>query len=617
MKQRITFLLEYFVLWWAYFISARTLFLAYLHENCSNIDLSELLKTFIYGTRLDLSVAAYVCIIPFLILMFSTLKKNAESINRYLRFYSIFCIVILSIIITLDPEFYAHWGFRIDASPLLSFLNPSELWIEISKSPIFILLIIFACFVAFWSYLFSNIIKENASEWVDINIYKWLIINVLAVIILILPMRGGFQTESINQSVVYFSKNPFLNHAALNVTWNFVYSLLYSRFSENNPYQYYSNQTAFEVKNELFSSQKTDIWLVDTIKNKPNIILITWEGFTPKVVQKLGGKANITPNMDSLCKEGVLFSNIFAAGDNAEKGIIGLLSGLPSLPQNNWLNDASKSADCRSFARVYDLMSYRTALYCGGNMENNNFKNYLQTLDFQSIVQKNDFEEKDCTTKNGVYDHVLFSKSLRDMSLLRTPFFVNIQTSSSQEPYQVPKNLSRKDYTKLNDETELMLNSMNYTDNCIGDFIAKAKNQAWWNNTIVIITSNQGNRLPTSNNRFDDFRIPVLMFGGAMQQRGVEISTVGSQNDLLFTLLSQYHQEKKGFEWSKNLLSSKTKQSAYFAFQNGFGYVEPFGSLLYDALSNEIVQQNGIMNDERIKRAKILAQESYNLFLKK
>ena len=111
MKQRITFLLEYFVLWWAYFISSRTLFLAYLHESCSTIDLSELLKTFIYGTRLDFSATAYICIIPFVIMLFSSIEGNTTKLNKYLRLYSVFSVVLLSIIIALDPEFYAHWGF--------------------------------------------------------------------------------------------------------------------------------------------------------------------------------------------------------------------------------------------------------------------------------------------------------------------------------------------------------------------------------------------------------------------------------------------------------------------------------------------------------------------------
>ena len=54
------------------------------------------------------------------------------------------------------------------------------------------------------------------------------------------------------------------------------------------------------------------------------------ESFTAKFVGCLGGEPGVTPNLDKIAAEGLLFTNIYAAGDRSEKGQVAVLSGYPN-----------------------------------------------------------------------------------------------------------------------------------------------------------------------------------------------------------------------------------------------------------------------------------------------
>ena len=54
------------------------------------------------------------------------------------------------------------------------------------------------------------------------------------------------------------------------------------------------------------------------------------ESYTAKFVGCLGGEPGVTPNLDKIAADGLLFTNIYAAGDRSEKGQVAVLSGYPN-----------------------------------------------------------------------------------------------------------------------------------------------------------------------------------------------------------------------------------------------------------------------------------------------
>lgn len=406
---------------------------------------------------------------------------------------------------------------------------------------------------------------------------KWLAaISLICFIpLLIIPLRGGFQQSPLNQSNVYFSAHPFANHAAINASWNFLHGVMNKTAETENPYQYQSFSEAKKIVDSLYSGGgSTERILKDAT---PNIILIIWESFTAKALtHTLEGK-EVTPNFNQLKKEGVYFSNLWASGDRTDKGLAAILSGYPALPASSIIRTPNKAAKLPVITKIFKDKGYTTPFYYGGEAAFANMKSYLTNGGCAPIIEKKDFAKKDQNSKWGAHDGVVAQRFESDLKTFRSPFFATWLTLSSHEPFEIPLASAFKG----KDDASKFLASINYTDKVIGEFIAHSKRLSWWNNTLVIIIADHGHILPPSPKQ-ENFSIPMLWLGGALNKSGIEINKICSQQDLAATLLVQVSHKTNPFTFSKNILDSASQPWAFFSFNNGFGLVQPQGSFVFD-----------------------------------
>src|SRR6185437_12030301 len=111
----------------------------------------------------------------------------------------------------------------------------------------------------------------------------------------------------LNESSVYFSTNDFANQAALNAGWNFFYSVTtQGALAHVNPYDGISAADAKAVVDSLVRASDADATPLLRVRH-PNVILITCESCTVKVVRRLGGITSVTQNSDALSHEVMLF----------------------------------------------------------------------------------------------------------------------------------------------------------------------------------------------------------------------------------------------------------------------------------------------------------------------
>ena len=427
----------------------------------------------------------------------------------------------------------------------------------------------------------------------------------------ILPIRGGLQLSPLNQSSVYFSQNNFANLAAINAPWNFMYSLNHNIESSENPFRNLDKKKAAEIVDSLYAHQ------IDAAPHssliKTNVIIVVWESFTEKATHLQIEGHEITPGFNALKKEGIYFSNIYATGDRTDKGIVGVLSGYPAQPITSIVKIPSKASKLPMLSTQFCKAGYHTAFYYGGELEFANIKAYLIGGSFDKFISINDFDKKDQNSKWGAHDGVVMQKLFNDLNKQSQPFFYTWLTLSSHEPFEtpVPQVLSGKDVTSL------FLNSLHYTDSTLYDFVQQSKKQAWWGNTIMVIVADHGHPLPATGKRLDNFKIPLLFLGGGLNKTGIEVDKIGAQIDLPATLLGQIGFPYQSYKWSKNLLDSTTKPWAYFSFNNGFGFIQPGKSLLYDNVGKSIIEKNGSITEQDINMGKALQQVSFQDYLDK
>jgi phosphoglycerol transferase MdoB-like AlkP superfamily enzyme len=190
------------------------------------------------------------------------------------------------------------------------------------------------------------------------------------------------------------------------------------------------------------------------------------------------------------------------------------------------------------------------------------------------------------------------------------PFFSSLLTLSSHEPFETTQAPRIIGDTNL----DLFMNSLNYSDKCLGNFIEKAKKTNWWQNTLVIIVGDHGHKLPETGNRVDDFKIPMLWTGGAVNTNW-NYNNIASQIDISATLLGQMNFDASAFYWSKDLFKTNTKPWAFFVFNDGFGYIKPKKEVLFDNKGRVLIQNQELLKSKELIEGKALQQKSYQDFL--
>lgn len=563
-------------------------------------------------------MAAYMSAIPaicYIILLFLPPFRFPRIIARA---YVLFFIVIFSIISVSNLNLYREWGSKINFRALdLAISSPREAIASTSSSPILMLVSILLVYIIFSVFISSKIILyEIADRTKSLGIK--LIISFLVLSTLFLAIRGGWQLSPINQSMAYFSTETVLNHAAVNTEWNLIQDIINNKYGNDNPYKYYKRDEARKIVAGLFvkpSEKPLEILLSD----RPNIIFILLESFTAELVESLGGEKGITPNMEKLVKEGILFEQIYAAAGRTDKGIVATFSGFPSQAIRSIMKQNSKQEKLPGLAQELAMNSYRTSFYYGGESEFFNMKSYILSHGFQTLVDQHSFKARDMNSKWGTFDDKVFSKNLADMDSVRQPFFSTILTLTNHEPFELPV---KSRFKSENVENKFRSTTF-YTDSCLGAYLKEAKKKHWYKNTLFVILADHSHRLPGNLTEYDPkrYHIPLIFFGDRIKPefKGTRISKIGNQTDLAATLLNQLHIDPVRYKWSKDLLNPGTRGFGFFNWDNGFGFATTDQVLSFDNVGKNIILRKHAadpeIDSELVFKGKAYMQELFQQYL--
>ena len=608
MRERLK-LFGYFALYWISFqILVRALFIIYNYAFTAQLDPMEILLVFAHGLKMDISISGYFLAATGLILTISVFTR-ARPIAIILNVMTILIIVFVALLVIVDIELYRHWGFRLNTTPL--FYLGSEAFGSVDITVILKLLLIFILLVVMATYVYLKLIAPKVLNLLPADKKVFIPLLVISALMFI-PIRGSLSVAPMNTGFVYFHRTKaFANHAAINVAWNFLSSLQRGR-NTKYPEHFFDKDLAARYFSTLYPKSDTTVSLLSV--KKPNVILFILESFTADVIEPLGGVPGVTPNLNALCKEGVLFTNFLSSGDRTDKGIISILSGYPSQPLTSIIKYPAKAQNLPFLNHYMQALGYRTSFTYGGDVDWANFRSYLTNSRFDHITSEDDFPDDVQYSKWGVHDHLLLEKAFSECDTATSPFFKVILTLSSHEPFDVPMTTP---FLKGKDEASLLMNACHYTDSSIGVFIKKAKQTTWWDSTLVIFIADHGHRSPRGRKieEQERFRIPMLFAGGAVAKDTV-IHTYGGQTDLANTLLAQLNKSAEAFTFSKDMMAPNARSFAVYFFNDGFGFVTPDKYVVYDNPGHQFLRETGATADDK-QMAKAYQQILYSDYNKK
>ena len=617
-RMRIGVLVRSLLFWMVWFAAARALFYAW-HWNAVPAGERPLaLQSFWYGARMDLSASAYLIAIPWLILTV-TVAVRTRITRQLLVGFGLAMLTFVTIVTLSDVGTFGPWRRRLDASIWTYLASPREAYASAESIALGPLLGVLAVTLVLGSGVFIRLMRRSERALTPASgrtaVGATLALAVTGALLLV-PIRGGLQWTPINESTVFFSRSEMANTGALNASWYLLYSTIAAQEAPStNPYMMLSSTEAGAVVDSLYQDRGAPVTSLLRMR-RPNVLLIVWESFTAKVVTRLGGRDNVTPQFDRWTHQGVLFDSVFASGDRSAQGLVSILSGFPSVPNDAIMTRPRKAATLPQLGKRMRDAGYHTSYYYGGELAFANMKAYVLNGGFDRVTGIEAFAPSQRNSKWGAHDHVVLGRALAELATLPRPFFSTVFTLSSHEPFDVPA----APVFAGDDLSTQFLNAHHYSDASIGQFLDDAAKEPWWDSTLVVIIADHGSPLPEppagrTETVPERHHIPMLWLGGALRVRDTVVHRIGSSVDLAPTMLLQLGLSRAGFRWGRNLLQQGPGGFAWFAHQDGFAFIDPAGWLVFDERSRQDVQRAGAADRSHWRRGSALLQASFADYL--
>ena len=525
------------------------------------------------------------------------LFRKSHTLGVILRFYVLIFAIVVSLISSLETVLYYEWGTKLHYKVFIHLSNPSEA-IKTAELQHYALFFLFMAFHLIGiRFLYKKLLQRNWRIDYSHGMSRAQIITGSAVflsslILLAVLMRGGFQPIPVNQSDCYYSKLRILNAAATNPTWNLFHSTIENKYNlgSGNPYAYMDRSEAESIVKGIYRPVSADTSVIDFLQdkeplyilttNRPNIVIIILESWSADISEVTGELKGIVPNFDKLAREGMAFTNIYATGNTSDQGIPAILSGTHALPIANVIGEPSKVHGLPSLGKAFGSLGYTSSFYYAGQLSYGNIKGYIYNSQFDRILEHYDFSGLP-SGRLGIHDEYLFDRHIEDLKNENQPFFSVVYTLSSHPPYD----MHIDKIIKFSDTENMYLNSVHYTDSCLGVYFERAKNEAWYANTLFVLISDHSHNTPIFSETLNPgrFRIPMLFYGNVLKSasRGKIIDKVASQIDVAPTLLGQLGVGYSAYSRSKNILDPETGQFGFYTWYNGFGWIRHNGHFAY------------------------------------
>ncbi len=610
-------LLRVVLAWLIVFAIHRLVFVLFGWHLFHDVPTPEIIKSFFYGLRLDLSLIGYVCAFPLLLYVVQIFIPRLKWLKTLHQYYVVFLLIVFSAINIIDVNIFKVWGSKIDYKVLhLMFNDTHDALVSSYAAPWVssIIILITEVFISLW------LIKKIVFKYKTITHHKKSValLSIKSAVVFglcFIAIRGGVGIAPINYSAAYFSVHQNANMAALNTEWVLIKSILDADDVSTKQYTYINDENELlNASQSLRNKNTTDSTLPILTMQRPNICLIILESFSADFISSLGGEKNITPQFEQLSSQGLLFTNIYASGDRTYKGLPAILSAQPAFGNKNIIEENSKQQKLPSLSQDLMKQGYANYFLYGGDLQFSNIKSYLLSHGFGHYDDVKTLYTHEANSKWGLHDDITFTILSQQLNTLQTPFFSAYLSLSNHEPFDLPT----AHHFGTKDNTEKIKSTAFFTDSCLGDFVEKAKKTKWFDQTLFVVLADHGtNLLRNYTQNFDPrkFRIPLLLFGGALktEYRGKQISVVGNQTDLIHTLLAQLHLPAQRFFWSQDLLSHQPPLQTHYVFNNGFAVVSKTDTIIFDANANTI--RLGKENSSLLNQGKAFYQLNFEQYL--
>lgn len=520
-----------------FFFLSRICFYLFNIPYFSNLGFGEVMRIFFIGLRFDI---AAILIINFPVIFFNSIPFRFRYNKVYQAFVSTFfyLVNIVGLLSNFLDLIYFRFTLKRMTADIFSYLSVAgdfdklvpqfihDFWyVPLVWGLLSLLLIFFASHFSVIAPRGKS--KGKSLQYLLVNSFYFLVIACLTVI----GIRGGMQLRPIGiitagnytqaKNVPLLLNTPF--SIARTIGHESLQTLLYYRKDEQ------MNKTFTPLH-----KRHPDHF------RKMNVMIIVMESFSKEHIGSLnrnledGEYKGFTPFLDSLSRHSLLL-NGFANGKTSIQGIPAVLSGIPSLMNESYIQSIYSTDKIHSLANLLKQKGYVSAFFHGGTNGTMGFDSYTRMTGFDHYFGRSEYHnDKDYDGEWGIRDEEFFQYTKRAIDHLPQPFMAAFFSLSSHHPYHVPKRYAHKFRKgKLPIQESIM-----YADYSLSKFFESAEKMPWYKNTLFVITADHSSEgyYPYYQTDAGQYAIPILFFRPGEKLEGKNGETA-SQTDIMPSVL--------------------------------------------------------------------------------
>lgn len=561
----------------------------------NNLDFLKLTESLFLGLRFDLSSTSILLFIPIVILIFPLRITGHLFFRRFV--VSVIYLELVAMIIFLTSD-YMYFSFvkRHITNELLFLLNDSEyLMTEVSVKllPIIFLLVLTILF-------YPLFLKATCPKKPEVQ--RSILSFVLILLVLIVVGRGGFQRKPIAVIDAYQYGSASQGHLILNGIFTASHFSISSKFIERTAGEeklYLDTLNLPVSTNPDYPLERTNVQ--SGMSPKKNLVMIMIESLSFKYIDYLSGQNyGVTPNIDRIASNGLVFENFFANGQRSVDGAQSILTGIPPLP--GMPDITALSVNYSSLGQLASDNHYRpifltTTLRESFSMDliagAAGFDDYHGLEDYPLLLNYIDAADRPLG-----WDYEAFMYLLKQLEGEKSNYVAFVNASSDHTPFARMQEPFNK-YEHGTDTEGGYLNMLHYTDWALGEFINEYKKRKDFEETIFIITADHALPHFQGVEPYGKFRIPLIIYSPKNISPG-RSKMFASQIDLFPTIIKLIDLEGKYSAIGKNILDT---EKSFAVVKDGalLGIFSKEGFLVHNLKSVLEFQPDDALSDEFTK----------------
>lgn len=266
-----------------------------------------------------------------------------------------------------------------------------------------------------------------------------------------------------------------------------------------------------------------------------NLVLVSMESLGADYVGAFGGRPGLTPNLDALAGQGLVFTRLYATGLRTVRGLEALTLSMPPTP-GHAVPMRHNNKGFQTLGGVLKSQGWQSLYLYGGYSQFDNMRDFFGGNGY-TVIDRTDIPAGRISHETiwGVADEDLFHQAVRELDA-RTAngqhVFAHVMTTSNHRPYTYPA--GRIDIPSGSGRD----GAVKYADWAIGRFIEEAKARPWFRDTMFVFVADHTSHgrghtdLPPEN-----YRIPAIVYSPA-HVAPARVDTLASQIDIAPTLLA-------------------------------------------------------------------------------